>query len=292
MILWSLNGIADPLVYAPGRDIISACTMEIAVIFALLTKNEAVRHSISEFVDREADCQPLYFGLRTDLIRHLTSRAAIDVVVIDADQDLEAVGRIASWRSCHARSDFKILVLGQFLSAEAMARAFEMGGDDIVVGHFNVGEVYARAARCYTQLRSQKHETTHIELGDYVLDQWSQRASYRGETIKLTAREFAIAWLFFSHPGALLSRPRIAMEIWGQASDQVGRALEQHVYKLRRKLSLFGNDSVELKAVYAAGYRLESAPSGQRCGSRDDGTSVNELMAARQDEYPHALTWG
>jgi len=232
------------------------------VIFALLTKNETVRSSISEFVEGEADCQPLYFDLRTDLIRHLTSRAAIDVVVIDADHDLEAVGRIASWRSCHTRSDFKILVLGQFLSGEAMARAFEMGGDDIVVGHFNVGEVYARATRLYTQLRSQKCETTHIELGDYVLDQWSQRVSYRGETIKLTAREFAIAWLFFSSPGALLSRPRIAMEIWGQASDQVGRALEQHIYKLRGKLSLLSNGSVELKAVYAAGYRLEPALSG------------------------------
>jgi len=236
--------------------------LEIAVIFALLTKNETLRSSISEFVEGEADCKPLYFDLRTDLIRHLTSRAAIDVVVIDADQDLEAVGRIASWRSCHTRSDFKILVLGQFLSGEAMARAFEMGGDDIVVGHFNVGEIYARATRLNTQLRSQKGETTHIELGDYVLDQWSQRAIYCGETIKLTAREFAIAWLFFSSPGALLSRPRIAMEIWGQASDQVGRALEQHIYKLRRKLSLLSNGSVELKAVYAAGYRLEPAQGG------------------------------
>ncbi|WP_347556996.1 response regulator transcription factor [Robbsia sp. KACC 23696] len=260
------------------------------MIFALLTKSETVRNAISEFVEREADCQPLYFELRTDLIRHLTSRAAIDVVVIDADQDLEAVGRIASWRSCHTRSDFKILVLGQFLSAEAMARAFEMGGDDIVVGHFNVGEVYARATRCYTQLRSQKRETTHIELGDYVLDQWSQRVSHRGEYVKLTAREFAIAWLFFSNPGALLSRPRIAMEIWGQASDHVGRALEQHVYKLRRKLSLLGDASVELKAVYAAGYRLEPAPGSQR-GLRDDARSANDAMSERAGHYPHAIAW-
>ncbi|MGI4858356.1 MAG: response regulator transcription factor [Janthinobacterium lividum] len=257
----------------------------------MLTKNETVRNSISEFVEGEADCHPLFFEQRTDLIRHLTSRTAIDVVVIDADQDLEAVGRIASWRACHARSDFKILVLGQFLSAEAMARAFEMGGDDIVVGHFNVGEVYARAARCVTQLRGQRRETMRIELGDYVMDQLSQRVTHRGEYIKLTAREFAIAWLFFSNPGALLSRPRIAMEIWGQASDQVGRALEQHVYKLRRKLSLLGDTSIELKAVYAAGYRLEPAPGSQQHGMRGDGKPVDDRRFTLQAPFGGGTAW-
>lgn len=230
----------------------------------MLTKSETVKDMISAFATLEDDCQPLHFELRTDLIRHLSSRAAIDVVIVDADEDLDAVGRLASWRACHARTDFAILVIGQFLLPTAMARAFEMGGDDIVVGPFNVGELYARAARCASRLKSQGQDTTQIELGDYVLDQWSQRVTFRGKDVKLTAREFSIAWLFFSSPGALLSRPRIALEIWGQGADQVGRALEQHIYKLRRKLCLTEGESIELKAVYSAGYRLEPAAGSGR----------------------------
>lgn len=232
------------------------------MILAMLTRSETVKDMISGFATLGESCQPLHFELRTDLIRHLSSRQAIDVVIIDADEDLDAVGRLASWRACHARTDFAILVIGQFLRPEAMARAFEMGGDDIVVGPFNVGELYARAARCASRLKSHGQDNTQIELGDYVLDQWSQRVTFRGRDVKLTAREFSIAWLFFSSPGALLSRPRIALEIWGQDADQVGRALEQHIYKLRRKLGLNGGESIELKAVYSAGYRLECAATG------------------------------
>lgn len=238
------------------------------MLIALLTKNPVVQEMTEGFAAMEERCDPLHFHSRTDLIRHLASRAAIDVVIVDADMDLDAVGRIASWRACHARTDFSILVIGQFLQPTAMARAFEMGGDDIAVGPFSVAELYARAARCMARLKTHAQDTTYIELGDYTLDQRSQRATYRGVDARLTAREFAIAWLFFSSPGSLLSRPRIAVEIWGQAADQVGRALEQHIYKLRRKLSLAGSGSAELKAVYASGYRLETMLGHERGDER------------------------
>ncbi|CAG9166877.1 response regulator transcription factor [Cupriavidus pampae] len=254
---------------------------------ALLTRNQAVRQTIAAFSTMESDWNPSYFHDRLDLLRHLASREAIDVVVIDADFDLDAVSRIASWRACHARSDYAILVIGQFPQRDAMARAFAMGGDDIAVGPFHVEELHARTVHCVARLREQSRQVTHIEIGEYLLDRPSQTALLRGQNVGLTAREFALAWLFFSLPGALLTRPRIAMDIWGQPPEQVARALEQHIYKVRRKMCLDGEAGFKLKAVYGGGYRLDATLSARAADATlaraaEQGKSLLGLELAMQ----------
>lgn len=244
---------------------------------ALLTRNQAVRQTIAAFSSMEADWNPSYFHDRCDLLRHLASRDAIDVVVVDADFDLDAVSRIASWRACHARDDYAILVIGQFPQRDAMARAFAMGGDDIAVGPFHVEELHARTVHCVARLRERARQVTHIEIGDYLLDRPSQTAMLRGVNVGLTAREFSLAWLLFSLPGTLLTRARIAMDIWGQPPEQVARALEQHIYKVRRKLCLDGDAGFKLKAVYGGGYRLDATLSARASAATTVTTAIKAL---------------
>ena len=73
----------------------------------------------------------------------------------------------------------------------------------------------------------------------------------------LTAREFAMAWLFFSNPNACLSRETISLCVWGAGAEVTARTMEQHVYKLRKKLRLDGHHGVTLRTCYALGYKLE-----------------------------------
>ena len=80
-----------------------------------------------------------------------------------------------------------------------------------------------------------------------------------GEPIRLTTREFAIAWLLFSRPGEYASRRHIAGAVWSSSEDIVGRTLEQHIYKLRKKLDLSGQHGIHLRTMYAHGYRVEMA---------------------------------
>jgi len=66
-----------------------------------------------------------------------------------------------------------------------------------------------------------------------------------------------MAWLLFSNLGHYLTRKTISVAIWGVAEEIAGRTIEQHVYKLRKKLGLGTERGVTIRTAYARGYRLE-----------------------------------
>jgi DNA-binding winged helix-turn-helix (wHTH) protein len=98
----------------------------------------------------------------------------------------------------------------------------------------------------------------------------------------MTRYEFSLAWLLFAQPGVCISRQQIASTVWGCAEEIVARPLEQHIYRLRKKLQLNGKSGLVLRTVYGRGYALEVqnqpscvAPNGPPTGigERDPAAS-------------------
>ena len=77
-----------------------------------------------------------------------------------------------------------------------------------------------------------------------------------------------MAWLFFSNPGKFVTRAQIAGGVWGSCED-VARALHRatHLDKLRKKLRLSPGNGLNLKTVYALGYKLDSVASIGEAGN-------------------------
>jgi DNA-binding response OmpR family regulator len=98
---------------------------------------------------------------------------------------------------------------------------------------------------------------TRIEWAGFTLDRNEGSLLDRGQPVKLTPREFALAWLFFGSPGRCLGRDAIGLAVWGADKDVANRTIEQHVYKLRRKIKLGHSRGVVLRTSYGQGYRLE-----------------------------------
>jgi DNA-binding response OmpR family regulator len=66
-----------------------------------------------------------------------------------------------------------------------------------------------------------------------------------------------------------ISRETIGTSIWSSDSEVAGRTIEQHVYKLRKKLQLGVERGVSIRTAYGQGYRLEL--SGQQAGALPAG---------------------
>lgn len=76
-------------------------------------------------------------------------------------------------------------------------------------------------------------------------------------SIVLTNREFQLALALYRHLGHPVSRTRL-LEALGVGSDRMpGRALDNHIYRLRRKLGPESTSGLRLHTVYGSGYRLE-----------------------------------
>ena len=92
---------------------------------------------------------------------------------------------------------------------------------------------------------------TARRCGAADLDVRSRHIVRDGERFELTAREYALAEVFFRHPGQVLSREQLLSNVWGYDYDPESNVVDVYVGYLRRKL---GRDRIA--TVRGMGYRL------------------------------------
>jgi DNA-binding response OmpR family regulator len=193
-------------------------------------------------------------------------REEYSAILIDADTGVNPLRPVLARRACYADRRAPLIVVGARDDRADIAHLFDAGADDVVLSPVDSRELVLRvhlALRRFQPLPAAEADD-RLECGAYRLERRTCEVLVEGEPVRLTSREFAIAWLLFSRSGEYVSRRQIAGAVWSSSEDIVGRTLEQHIYKLRKKLDLNGAHGVHLRTMYAHGYRIETvaAPAG------------------------------
>jgi DNA-binding response OmpR family regulator len=193
-------------------------------------------------------------------LSRMLGRRNFDLLIIDIGKHLDDSEDFVSWLNCRTGDSTPVIALSGAGTPEQAARALNAGADDFFHAHWEPIEAIARIRAV---IRRHKPRTVRrsIELGAFALDRDASSISFQGEVVELTPREFTMAWLFFSSPGVFISRGTISASIWSADSEVAGRTIEQHVYKLRKKLLLGPERNVMIRTSYSQGYRLEFNPA-------------------------------
>ncbi|MFE6305655.1 response regulator transcription factor [Nocardiopsis sp. NPDC057823] len=125
----------------------------------------------------------------------------------------------------------------------------EIGADDYVTKPFRFEELLARVR--LRMRRERSGELTVLQAGGLALDLRTRRVAVDGDTVDLTAREFALLELLMRHPGQVLSRQQMLSHVWGYDYDPGSNVVDVFVRALRRKV---GSDRIV--TVRGMGYRL------------------------------------
>ena len=142
-----------------------------------------------------------------------------------------------------------VIMLTARTSTSDTVSGLDGGANDYMPKPFKFDELLARVRlrlRDVGQLAS-----TTLARGSISLDLLTRRATVDGRTVDLSAREFALAEEFLTHPDQVLSREQLLSRVWGLDFDPGSNVVDVYVRYLRGK---FGADAIE--TVRGMGYRL------------------------------------
>lgn len=145
--------------------------------------------------------------------------------------------------------------------------ALEMGADDFVLTPIHPRVLLARVrALLRRSVKVSIEQSRTSEKSDDVLVFDNLRINLRRRQveqdnieIKLTETEFELLWLFASNPEQVLSRDQISKSLRGIEYDGLGRAVDNKIVSLRKKLGGNGELSRKIITVRGKGYIFVTA---------------------------------
>lgn len=146
-----------------------------------------------------------------------------------------------------------ILVMTARDALETRIRGLDLGADDYLVKPFHLGELAARI-RSLTR-RAQGLADNLVEVGGLRLDLATMEVAFRGQSITLTRREFAVLRILMERAGRIVRREALENSVYGFDTLVDRNAIEVQVHWLRRKLS-----AEVIHTVRGIGYMIPRDP--------------------------------
>ncbi|ESS40966.1 heavy metal response regulator transcription factor IrlR [Burkholderia cenocepacia] len=134
-------------------------------------------------------------------------------------------------------------------------KGLELGADDYLAKPFDFVELTARIKSILR--RGQPRDSNMLRVADLELDLTRRKATRQGDTILLTAKEFALLWLLMRREGEILPRATIASQVWDMNFNSDTNVVDSAIRRLRSKI----DDAYEPKLIHTVrgmGYVLEA----------------------------------
>jgi DNA-binding response OmpR family regulator len=171
-----------------------------------------------------------------------------DLVVLDLGLPrMDGIEVIRQVRA--AGNPVPILVLSARERPSDRTLGLDVGADDYLGKPFDTAELLARVRALIR--RSSGRATPSLEAGPLRLDPATLTATWKGRSLDLTRREFALLRVLMEQRGRPMARDTIQRHLYGWNEDVASNAVDVHVHQLRRKL-----EPAAIRTVRGIGYAL------------------------------------
>jgi two-component system OmpR family response regulator len=113
-------------------------------------------------------------------------------------------------------------------------KGLDTGADDYVVKPFDLEELFARLRALIR--RSANQTRSVIEIGEVKIDIAARTVARAGESVPLTAREYALLEYLALHRGEVVTRTTLYEHLFDEDDSTLSNLLDVHVSNLRKKL--------------------------------------------------------
>jgi two-component system KDP operon response regulator KdpE len=156
-----------------------------------------------------------------------------DLVVTDLM--MPGITGIEICRRVRERSTVPIIVLSVRDQERSKVEALDAGADDYITKPFGAQELLARV-RAHLRRAPERSKTSHVEIGDFVIDVEQHSALVQGKALSLTPTEFELLLYFAQHAGKVMPHRTLLTAVWGAQSVHQPEYLRVFIGQLRKKM--------------------------------------------------------
>ena len=159
------------------------------------------------------------------------------------------------------RKGLPILMVTARADSADIVRGLESGADDYVTKPFEIPVFLARVRSLLRRAKQAIAPTDagapkKLRVGDLELNTETYDVATGTEKLNLTPSEFKLLKALMLNQGRVLSRDRLIELVQGEGVTVVDRAIDTHVFGLRKKL---GSAADFVETIRGVGYRMKSA---------------------------------
>lgn len=158
-------------------------------------------------------------------------------------------------RAIRLRSNTPILVLSVRNTDVMKIAALDEGADDYITKPFSMPELLARVRAQLRRPFEAAVPPEGLEVGPFKLDMVARTATFQGEVLVLTPKEFQLLELLVEKAGVVVTHKALIKAIWGNRADDQHENLRVLVGQLRKKLER-GDGVRYIQSEPWVGYRL------------------------------------
>lgn len=184
---------------------------------------------------------------------HLALTGGYDVIVLDV-----MLPRQDGWRVLQdiraQRPHQPVILLTALDAVTHRVKGLDLGADDYLVKPFAFSELNARVRNILR--RAPARQTEALRLADLDMDLLRHKASRAGKLLDLAPQEYRLLEYLLRHPGEVVTRTRLAEQVWDMNFDGDSNVVDVAVRRLRRKV----DDPYDRKLIHTlrgVGYVLE-----------------------------------
>ncbi len=144
-----------------------------------------------------------------------------------------------------------VLMLTAKDSVEDKVKGLDSGADDYLTKPFSFDELMARI-RMITRKKAGRH-TNVFHFEDLTVDTGAKTVERAGESIDLSAKEFALLELLIMNIGIVLSRETIEEHLWDYEYEGASNMVDVYIRYLRKKIDE-KHDRKLIQTVRGQGY--------------------------------------
>lgn len=178
-----------------------------------------------------------------------------DADIILLDLMLPGMDGFEILRKIREISDVPVIIISAKDDIKVKVEGLDIGADDYMTKPFQIEELLARM-RSKLQKKEGKDKQKRLHFGELNLDLLSLRASFRGEAIELTKREFELLQYLIERKGEANSREDILRDVWGYDYAGETNVVDVYIRYLRQKIDdRFGIKII--RTIRGVGYGVE-----------------------------------